>query len=157
MALLGEPHADVPGSGAKTRYPTGFRSCPATRKSRLRTKIANGTAVLPDVDGRSLWVRRFREIVDAHVSDLGGADALSAAQTSIVRRVATLTVQIEAIEAGFAEGDREATMPQLDLYQRMSNTLRRLLESIGLERKQRDVTPRQLIDDYARAVKEGAP
>ena len=30
---------------------------------------------------------------------------------------------------------------QIDLYQRTANSLRRLLEAIGIERRQRDVSP----------------
>jgi hypothetical protein len=48
---------------------------------------------------------------------------------------------------------------QLDQYQRVSNTLRRLLESLGLERRQRDVTP--TVTEYVASLggeeKAGAP
>jgi len=36
-------------------------------------RITNGSALLPDVDGRSLWVRRCKDIVAAHLSDLSVA------------------------------------------------------------------------------------
>jgi hypothetical protein len=92
------------------------------------------------VDGRSTWARRLRDLIDLHVGDLGGSDAISAAQKSIVRRACTLTVELERLEARFALAG-EADADDLDLYQRTAGNLRRLLESLGLERKQRDVTP----------------
>jgi hypothetical protein len=58
----------------------------------------------------------------------------------LVRRISTLTVELERLEATFATAGG-AEPEQLDSYQRVSNTLRRLLESVGLERRARDVTP----------------
>jgi hypothetical protein len=102
---------------------------------------------MPGVDGRSTWARRLRDLVESHCEDLGGAPTLSEAQRSIVRRAAALTVELESLERRFALAG-EATSDDLDLYSRASSTLRRLLESIGLERKARDVTPD--LDTYLR-------
>jgi hypothetical protein len=57
-----------------------------------------------------------------------------------VRRAACLSLECELLESQFAT-DGQSTPQSLDLYQRTSNSLRRLLESLGLERRQRDVTP----------------
>ena len=115
-------------------------------KPQARSRVSNGSAVLPGVDGRSTWVRRLRDLMGLHVSDLGGDNAVSEAERSIIRRVATLTVELERMEAGFAVAG-EAQPDQLDLYQRTANSLRRLLEAIGLQRRSRDVTPDPL--EYA--------
>jgi hypothetical protein len=115
-------------------------------KPQGRSRVSNGSAVLPGVDGRSTWVRRLRDLMGLHLSDLGGDDAVSEAERSIVRRVATLTVELERMEAGFAVAG-EAQPDQLDLYQRTANSLRRLLEAIGLQRRPRDLTPDPL--EYA--------
>ncbi|MCQ0986491.1 hypothetical protein [Jiella marina] len=109
-------------------------------KAAFRSRITNGSAVLPGVDGRSLWVRRLRDVIAAHVSDLGGPDAISEAEHSIIRRVATMTVELERMEAKFATKG-EACAKDLDLYQRTAGNLRRLLEAIGMERRSKDVTP----------------
>src|SRR5450756_2549108 len=109
-------------------------------KSKGRSRISNGSAVLPGVDGRSTWVRRLRDLIGLHLSDLGGDGAVSEAERSIVRRVATLTVELERMEAGFALAG-EAQPEQIDLYQRTANSLRRMLESVGLERRARNITP----------------
>jgi len=108
-------------------------------KSKGRSRITNG-AVLPDVDGRSTWVRRLRDLIALHVADLGGQDAVSAAELSIVRRAATLTVELERLEAKFATAG-QAEAGELALYTTTSNTLKRLLEAVGLRRRARDVTP----------------
>jgi hypothetical protein len=45
------------------------------------------------------------------------------------------------MEAKFALAGGAADIATLDAYQRAANSLRRLLESVGLERGARDVTP----------------
>ncbi|WP_247474844.1 hypothetical protein [Bradyrhizobium sp. 30] len=82
----------------------------------------------------------MRDLIGLHLSDLGGDGAVSEAERSIIRRVATLTVELERMEVGFAVAG-EAQPDQLELYQRTANSLRRLLESVGLGRRPRDITP----------------
>ena len=112
-----------------------------------KSRITNGSAFLPGIDGRSAWIRRAKDLIAEHLSDLGGPDNTSAAERSITRRVAVLSVELEHLEARFATAG-EASAEDLDLYQRTSNSLRRLLESVGLQRRPRDVTPDPLL--YAR-------
>ena len=107
-------------------------------KSKGRSRISNGKALLHGVDGRSVWARRFRDLIDLHIQD-GGSD-VSEAKRSIIRRASALEVELERLEAKFALAG-EADAADLDLYQRASNTMRRHLESVGLERVARDVTP----------------
>lgn len=87
-----------------------------------------------------MWARRMRDLMALHLSDLGGEAAVSAAEKSIIRRAATLTVELERMEERFAT-EGEADADALDLYSRTSGNLRRLLEAIGLRRRPRDVTP----------------
>lgn len=109
--------------------------------SKQRSKMANGTAILLGArDERSVFVRRMKEIIADHISDLGGLDAVSVAERSIVRRVATLTIQLEKLETRFAE-DPTVGERTLDLYNRTSANLGRLLDRLGLKRKTRDITP----------------
>jgi hypothetical protein len=116
------------------------------RKDRQRSRVTNGTALLPGVDGRSAWIRRCKDVVAAHLSDLGGEDNTSAAERSIIRRAATLTVELERLEVTFARAG-EASAADIDLYARVAANLRRLLESVGLKRR-----PREIVDPltYAR-------
>ena len=105
-----------------------------------RSKITNGTKLLPDSDGRGKWHRRAKDLIGEHLSDLGGSDNTSAAERSLVRRAAVLTVELERLEARFAEAE-QATADEVDLYGRAASNLRRLLEAVGLKRRPRDVTP----------------
>ena len=107
---------------------------------RQRSRISNGNALLPGIDGRSAWVRRCKDIISDHLADLGGEDNTSVAERSLVRRAAVLTTELERLEAGFATAG-EASLEQLDAYGRTAGNLRRLLESVGLQRRSRDVTP----------------
>src|SRR5262245_27698100 len=109
-------------------------------KPTHRSAMTNGSTVLPGVDGRSTWVRRLRDLIGLNVADLGGEGAGSAAELSIVRRAATLTVELERLEAKFATAG-QAEAGELALYTTTSNTLKRLLEAVGLRRRPRDVTP----------------
>ena len=101
-----------------------------------RSRVTNGSVLLPGIDGRSVWVRRCKDLIDIHLADLPDA---SAAERSIIRRAAVLTTELERLEQKFALAG-EATPFDLDLYQRTAGGLRRLLECVGLERRLRDVT-----------------
>jgi hypothetical protein len=118
-------------------------------KDPRKSRVANGTSLFAGVvDGRSAWAKRFKEIITEHVNDLGGPTNLSAAERSLIRRASALTTELERIETAFA------TTPNIDfelvdLYGRAAGNLRRLLESVGLKRRARDVTPS--LSDYLAA------
>jgi len=112
---------------------------PVTRRfadaSQLnRSAVTNGSELLPGLDGRSLWARRFRDLIAQHTADLGGEANVSQAQLSLIRRAAALTVELERWETRFADDDG-AKAQALDQYQRCLNSLRRVLETLGLDRK----------------------
>jgi hypothetical protein len=111
---------------------------------KLRSAISNGKFLFADVDHRSARMRRLRDLIADHVADLGGEDALSTAELALVRRASMLTLQTELMEARWQENNGEASAKQIETYQRTSNTLRRLLESLGLQRRPRDVSPSTL-------------
>ena len=107
-------------------------------KGRQRSRVTNGSALLPGVDGRSAWVRRCKDIIEAHLFDLGGEDNTSVAERSLVRRAAVITTELEMMEARFAAAGH-ADPGELDLYQRTAGNLRRLLGAIGLQRRAKPV------------------
>ncbi len=109
-----------------------------TPPPNTRSKVTNGSALLPGVDGRSTWVRRCRDLIERHTSDLGGPDAVTVAEACLVRRAAVLTTELEQLESRFALAG-QATASDLDLYQRCAGNLRRLLEAVGLQRRARPV------------------
>jgi hypothetical protein len=124
-------------------------------KPIARTKITNGRRLLAGkVDGRSLWARRFRDVLALHMSDLGGEANTSEAEKAIARRAACLICELEQIEVKFANGDvaetERTTGHLLDRYQRGANTLRRLLESLGFERRAKVINA----DTHANNVEE---
>jgi hypothetical protein len=112
-------------------------------KSCGRSRVTNGRSYLPkEVDGRSFYSRRLRDLIALHTADLGGAANLSAAEQAIVRRAAVIMIALEKMELQFALVDAEGvSASDLDLYQRLSNSLRRLLREVGIKRRARDVTP----------------
>ena len=101
-----------------------------------RSKVTNGKTLFPTpVDGRSATFRRFRDILAELSSDMGGDP--TEAQTQLARRAAALAAWCEQEEARFVLGEEF----DVAAYGTAANTLRRLLSTIGLERKARDITP----------------
>jgi hypothetical protein len=125
---------------------------PEAAPRKGRSKVSNGRVLIAGVDQRSPWVRRCRDVLREHVADLGGVDNCSAAERSIIRRAAVLTTELEQLETKFALAG-QADAGDLETYQRCSNTLRRLLESVGLQRRARDVTTPSLAD-IAREIED---
>ena len=100
-----------------------------------RSAVTNGSQLFAQkLDQRSTWARRFRDLIQLHLLDLGGAEDCSEAQVSLVRRAATLEIELERFEYEFARPDRIAGARALDRYSMLTNTLRRLLVTLGLER-----------------------
>jgi hypothetical protein len=112
----------------------------AGSKRYARSSVSNGSTLLSGVDGRSCWARRLRDLIELHEADRGGQSNISEAERAIIRRASTLIVEAERLEAKFALAG-EAEPADLDLYQRISNSMRRLFEAVGIERRPRDVTP----------------
>jgi hypothetical protein len=124
-----------------TKKPPLDRTQTAPLPPNNRSRITNGATLLPGVHKQSLWARRFRDLFSLHLADLGGEEHCSEGEKALVRRAACLIVELEQLELRFAQDPDTATVRALDLYQRLTNTLRRLLESLGLQRRARDITP----------------
>jgi hypothetical protein len=97
-----------------------------------------------------------RDLVALFTQDQGGADTLSEAKRAIIRRCAVTITELEQRELKFAENG--ATDLQLEQYSRVAANLRRMLESVGLERKMKEVTSLGdlLRDDLRRQQKEAS-
>ena len=102
---------------------------------QCRTRVGTGGAMLAGLDLRTHAGRRYREICADMVAHLGGE--ATAPQEALIRRAAALSIWCEAQESAQASGG------ELDIerYNGATNTLRRLLSDLGLERRARDVTP----------------
>lgn len=120
-----------------------------------RSGVTNGSRLHIELrDKNSPWARRLRDLLALMVSDLGGADNCSEAEKSLVRRASMLTLQLELMEQKWAQNGGEASDKSLITYQRVANSLRRILESIGLKRRSRDIT--LSLDQYLRQKRKEA-
>jgi hypothetical protein len=119
---------------------------PRKRRPRQRSRVGNGHKLIAGCDGRGRWVRRLKDLIDESISDMGGVDNTSAAERHIIRRACVLIVELERLEGKFAQAG-EVSVDDLDCYGRTASNMRRLFESVGLQRRARDVTPDPL--EYA--------
>ena len=116
----------------------------ATRKRKGRSRVTNHKDLLPKLDGRSSAARRFRDLVSAFITDMGGADQCSDIKLGLLRRLAAVTVQSELIEARMINGEAV----DIGTLCTLASTTVRLSQRLGLERRTRDITPDPLT--YAR-------
>jgi hypothetical protein len=108
--------------------------------------------LLAGLDHRCGWARRLRDLINDHVADLGGQDTLSHAEQLLVRRASMLALQCELLEQKFSEHeDGAANTQEIETYQRCTNTLRRTLEALGLERRAKTIVP--TLSQYLEAKK----
>jgi hypothetical protein len=109
---------------------------PPSRTKRPRSAVTSGRKVFVTGNSNSAWARRFYDLVAGHVSDLGGRSVLSGAQLALCKRAAGLECELEQMEGRMSLSEEI----NLDSYGRAASHLRRILETLGLERKARDVT-----------------
>jgi hypothetical protein len=102
-----------------------------------RSRISNGRALLPDIDGRSAMARRFRDIADAILVDQGGLDNCSESRVQLVRRFAAAAVLAERMESRIANGESV----DISEHSLLCSTLVRIAQRIGINRRLRNVTP----------------
>jgi hypothetical protein len=144
MKTASDSLADSSGSDAG--------SLPVIRRSKARSAVMNGSSLLPNVDGRSLWARLMRDTLRSLEVHCGGA--LSETQRLAARRVSTLEAELIFLEDKFAQARAEGREPDistLDLYGRLADRQRRLADSaLGWQRTPRDVTPS--LDDIATEI-----
>jgi hypothetical protein len=111
-----------------------------TRSPRIRSAVTNGRRLFVEGDGNSAWSRRYRDLITGHVNDLGGRSRLSEAQMSLIKRASAIELELEQMEGRLSTGQPI----DLDVFTRSAGHLRRLLETIGIERRSRDVSPPRL-------------
>jgi hypothetical protein len=81
-------------------------------------------------------------------ADLGGGDHLSEGQRQLIRRAALLSAEAERLEALWARGEAEF---DIGIYGVLTNSLRRVLECVGLKRVARDAMSLQdSLADFAK-------
>jgi hypothetical protein len=105
------------------------------RKRYARSRVTNGSDILPDVDGRSFIARRFRDISEAVAREQSGE--LSEVRLQLIRRFSAAAVLAEMMEARLARGE------QIDVgeHSQLSSTMVRIAQRIGVNKIPVDVTP----------------
>jgi hypothetical protein len=68
---------------------------------------------------------------------MGGRDQLSEAQLSLIKRAAAMECELEQMEGKLSMGESV----DMDVFARVTGHLRRTLETLGIERRPRDITP----------------
>ncbi len=97
---------------------------------------------LDHLDGRTLAVKRVRAVEMQIASDLGGTDQLSEGQRALARRGAVLSAILDDAETRWATGKPF----DLSEYLAAINTFRRVLATLGLERRMRSAGLIELMD-----------
>jgi hypothetical protein len=120
--------------------PTDSRKV-AGAKAHTRSRVSNGRDVLPDVDGRSVIARRYRDVIGAILVDQGGEDQCSESRKQLIRRFAAAAVLAEQLESKLANGEQIS----ISEHALLSSTLTRLAQRIGINRVAKAVPS---LDEY---------
>jgi hypothetical protein len=116
--------------------------------SRTRSKISNGTELLPGLlDGRSALARRYKDVAGQIITDQGGIDQCSESRLQLIRRFSAAACIAERMESRLVNGE------DIDVAQHslLCSTLVRIAQRIGINRRLRNVTPHlaDYLDDHA--------
>ena len=125
------------------------RPKPKQRKPRrVSSAITSGARLFMLGNRNTPWARRYSDLVRLHAQDVGAGVDLSQAQQSLIRRAAAIEVELELMEGKLSMGEAV----DLDIFTRSTSHLRRILETLGIERRSRDVTPD--VDTYLTIKRE---
>ena len=132
----------MPESAYLVRFKNGSGRTLEQRKQHARSRVSNGADILPNVDGRSLVARRYRDILSALISDAGGAEQLSAVGLHLRRRFSATCALADDMEARSVNGE------QIDVTQHalLVSSSVRLARQIGVARIPKNITP--TLDEY---------
>ena len=109
-----------------------------------RSRVTNGSKLLPTVPGSSVWARLLRDNLDAVIVHLGGWDVVSEPQRMAARRVAVFETELVHLEDKIGQerlAGREPDERVLELYTRLANSQRRFCEALGWQRMPKDIVP----------------
>jgi hypothetical protein len=120
------------------------------RKARGSIRHTLHLRTLDELDGRTRASQRTRELLSSIHVDLGGSERLTQAQRQLAQRAAVLGALLEDYEVRWAAGEPF----DLNAYLAGINAQRRVLATLGLERRAKDVTPE--ISAYLRRKAEEA-
>ncbi len=95
-------------------------------------------------NGMTSWNRTARKVQSALAEHLGGVDFITVPEQLLIRRISVFESEMRLMEQRIAvdrQAGKEPDEKYLDLYSRLANGQRRFLESVGMKRVPRDVTP----------------
>jgi hypothetical protein len=104
-----------------------------SRTRRGKAKLLN----LSNLDQRTAACKAARALVDSLTASLGGDEMLSGGERALVERAALLAALIRDYETRWVAGQPITVGDWLAAV----NTLRRVLVSLGLQKRARDVSP----------------
>jgi hypothetical protein len=134
---------DLPPNASAERRGNGVAaSGPPPRHNRTRrgdrTRAGKVRLLTLDaLDQRCAATQAARQLIGSLTISLGGDEALSAGEQQLIERAALLTAVIRDYEIRWLSRE---PVPMSD-YLAAVNTLRRVLVSLGLRKRVRDVTP----------------
>ena len=112
---------------------TGNRKVPTEATVTARRNRAD-ILTLDDIDGRTRACKQALELRAGFLADLGGADRVTVAQRELAQRASILGAMLEDQEARYLNGE---PIPLAE-YATLTNTQRRVLNDIGLQRVPRE-------------------
>ncbi|MGC2398113.1 MAG: hypothetical protein WA579_19215 [Rhodomicrobium sp.] len=111
--------------------------CPAiAQHPKQRSRISNHRDLLPNLMGTSSGARRFRDLVNSYIADMGGIDQVGAIKLDLIRRLAAIVVQCELLESAAMQGQKV----DISVLCTLASTSVRISSRLGLERVAKDVT-----------------
>ena len=108
--------------------------------------VKSKLVTLDQLDGRTVAARMAKDTISAIESDLGGADNISTARRQLVESAAVTSAMVADMGSRWLAGEQI----DLALFTTLCNSQRRLLESVGLEFRAKDITPS--IDEIAQQI-----
>jgi hypothetical protein len=137
---------EMPAHAAAVRH---VNNTGAALPRRSRTRKGKARLLTLDVlDGRTAAYAAARRLVETLSTDLGGDDRLSEGERQLVTRAAMTGAIVADFEARWVAGE---PVPLGD-YLSAVNVQRRVLATLGLQRRARDVSPLPLRERWALEV-----
>jgi hypothetical protein len=120
----------VASSPRKARKPPGRNTKPQRGDKQYgKSAVTNGSEILPGLDGRSGAGRRYRDLVNIYLEQLGGAKQVHEPKLGVLRQLAQITVKAEQLGAAMAKGEKVNTAELCTL----ASTVLRLSMRLGFE------------------------
>jgi hypothetical protein len=107
-----------------------------------RSAVTNGTQFFLFGKGaQTAYGRRFRDLCARHAIDKGGIDLLSEGEKQLIKCAAIMEVELETMQALAADGQQI----DIELLGQLSDRLRRVHQTLGLEHRPRDVNMLEMV------------